>query len=147
MLPLTFREQNNSELIRRAAGLRTQMTPEERLLWRDLRANRVEAYFRRQQPLAPCIVDFYCHRERLVLELNGRSHRQQQGYDRARDAYLAQYGIRVLRLRNSAVRNGLPAVIEVIRPRGREHPNPQPLPRKAGKGNWTENLPPSYPPN
>ncbi|HUO04234.1 MAG TPA: DUF559 domain-containing protein [Candidatus Binataceae bacterium] len=115
MLLLTLREQNNPELIRRAAELRKNMTPEERVMWDELRGNRMGAYFRRQQLIAPYIVDFYCHRERLVVELDGSPHRRQQGYDRARDAYLAKYGIRVLRVLNWRVRDDLPAVIEEIR--------------------------------
>jgi hypothetical protein len=77
------------------------MTPEERIVWEQLRANRLGVHFRRQQPLAPCIVDFYCHQARLVVEIDGSPHRQQQGYDQLRDSYLARCGIRVLRLAKS----------------------------------------------
>ncbi|MGH7812824.1 MAG: endonuclease domain-containing protein [Candidatus Binataceae bacterium] len=93
MLPLALRDQNNPESIPRAAELRKHMTPEERIVWDELRGNRLGTHFRRQQPLAPYIVDFYCHRKRLVVELDGSPHRDRQGYDRARDAYLAKYGI------------------------------------------------------
>lgn len=115
MLPLTLREQNNPELIRRAAELRKSMTPDERILWQELRGNRLGAHFRRRQLLTPYIVDFYCHRARIVVELDGSPHRRQQGYDRARDAYLAKFRIRVLRVPNSQVREDLPAVIAAIR--------------------------------
>jgi Protein of unknown function (DUF559) len=52
MLPLTLREAN-PELLWRAAELRRQMTPEERLVWQELRGNRLGVRFRRQQALAP----------------------------------------------------------------------------------------------
>ncbi|MGH7813393.1 MAG: DUF559 domain-containing protein [Candidatus Binataceae bacterium] len=72
----------------------------------------LEARCRERHPFQGDI--FYCHRERLVVELVGGPHRDRQGYGRARDAYLAKYGIRVLRVRNWQVRNDLPAAIAAI---------------------------------
>jgi very-short-patch-repair endonuclease len=115
MLPLMLHEQVNPELRRRARELRQHMTPEERIVWQELRGNRLGVHFRRQQPLAPYIVDFYCHQARLVVEIDGSPHRQQQGYDQVRDSYLARFGIRVLRVATHAVRNELPSVICAIR--------------------------------
>src|SRR5215471_840383 len=115
MLRLALGQPTNPELLRRAAELRRHMTPEERIVWQELRGNRLGVHFRRQQPLAPYIVDFYCHQARLVVEIDGSPHRQQQGYDRLRDAYLARFGIRVLRLANHSVRDDLPSVIYAIR--------------------------------
>jgi very-short-patch-repair endonuclease len=115
MPALTLSEQRNPELMRRAAELRQHMTPEERTIWQELRGNRLGAHFRRQQPLAPYIVDFYCHAARLVVEIDGSPHRLQQGYDRVRDDYFRRHGIRVLRLSNASVRNDLASVIAEIR--------------------------------
>jgi very-short-patch-repair endonuclease len=115
MSRLELSEQVNPELLRRATELRKHMTPEEQLVWQELRGNRLGVHFRRQHPLAPYIVDFYCHQARLVVEIDGSPHRQQQGYDRLRDAYLARFGIRMLRLANRSVRDDLPAVIYAIR--------------------------------
>jgi very-short-patch-repair endonuclease len=98
VLPLVLREQVNPQLLRRARELCQHMTPEERLVWQELRGNRLGVHFRRQQPLAPYIVDFYYNRARLVVKIDGSPHRQQQGYDELRDNYLARFGIRVLRL-------------------------------------------------
>ena len=56
MLPLVLREQVNPKLLERAAELRKHVTPEERLVWQELRANRLGVHFRRQQALAPYIV-------------------------------------------------------------------------------------------
>jgi very-short-patch-repair endonuclease len=114
MLRLAFGQPTNPELLRRAAELRQHMTPEERIVWQELRGNRLGVHFRRQQPLAPYIVDFYCHQARLVVEIDGSPHRHQQGYDHLRDAYLARFGIRVLRVANHAVRDDLPGVIHLI---------------------------------
>jgi len=125
MTLLTVREQRNPELMRRALELRGRMTPEERVIWQELRGNRLGAHFRRQQVLAPYIVDFYCHAARLVVEIDGSAHRVQQGYDGMRDGYFRRRGIRVLRLSNASVRNDLASVIVVIRAAlRRQDPNP-----------------------
>jgi len=115
MLPLTLREQRNPELMRRAIELRQHMTPEERVIWQELRGNRLGAHFRRQQVLAPYIVDFYCHAARLVVEIDGSPHREQQGYDKMRDDYFGRCAIRVLRLSNASVRDDLASAIAAIR--------------------------------
>ena len=115
MSPGSLRDRVYPELLRRAIELRKNMTPEERSVWQELRGNRLGFHFRRQHPLAPYIVDFYCHEIRLVVEIDGSPHRKQQGYDQLRDNYLARHGIRVVRVANHAVRNDLPAVIRMIR--------------------------------
>jgi very-short-patch-repair endonuclease len=125
MMLLTLSEQRNPELMRRALELRGRMTPEERAVWQELRGNRLGAHFRRQQPLAPYIVDFYCHAARLVVEIDGSPHRRQQGYDGMRDDYFRRCGIRVLRVSNVSVRNDLASVIAAIRAAlRRQDPNP-----------------------
>ena len=122
---LTLSEQRNPELTRRAMELRQHMTPEERVIWNELRGNRLGVHFRRQQPLAPYIVDFYCHAAHLVVEIDGSPHREQQGYDRMRDDYLMRRGIQVLRLSNESVRDDLASAIATIRAAlRRKDPNP-----------------------
>ena len=122
---LTLYEQRNPELMRRATELRKRMTPEECFIWQELRRNRLGAHFRRQQTLAPDIVDFYCHAARLVVELDGSPHREQQGYDRMRDDYFRQHGIRVIRMSNESVRDDLASAISAIRVAlQRQSPNP-----------------------
>lgn len=76
--------------ITRAKELRRDMTPEERVLWQELRLLRQRGYaFRRQQVIAGFIVDFYCHNAALVVEVDGGIHDQQQEYDAERDAKIA----------------------------------------------------------
>ena len=125
MPALTLREQRNPELMRRATELRKRMTPEERIIWQELSGNRLGAHFRRQQKLAPYIVDFYCHAARLVVEVDGSPHREQQGYDRMRDDYFKRHGIRVVRMSNESVRDDLASAIGAIRVAlRRQSPNP-----------------------
>jgi very-short-patch-repair endonuclease len=115
MPALTFREQRNPELMRRAIDLRARSTPEERILWSELRGNRLGVHFRRQQILSPYIVDFYCHAAALVVEIDGSPHRLQQGYDRMRDEYFKRNCIRVLRLPNALIRNDKASALAAIR--------------------------------
>ncbi|MHB8778456.1 MAG: endonuclease domain-containing protein [Anaerolineales bacterium] len=50
---------------------RRDMTPAEKILWQELRANKLGVHFRRQQVITGFIVDFYCHKAGLVIELDG----------------------------------------------------------------------------
>jgi very-short-patch-repair endonuclease len=82
------------------------MTRAEMLLWRYLKAHRLEKLsFRRQAPIGAYIVDFVCHDARLVVEVDGASHdfESRQQRDRMRDARLETRGYHVLRLADSDV--------------------------------------------
>jgi very-short-patch-repair endonuclease len=62
------------EKLQRAKELRRDMTPAEKILWQELRANKLGVHFRRQQVIAGFIVDFYCHKAGLVIEVDGDIH-------------------------------------------------------------------------
>ncbi len=76
------------------------MTPAEKFLWQELRGNKLGVHFRRQQVIAGFIVDFYCHKAGLVLEVDGDIHDLQQEEDTRREKVLREmgYGL-VLRLK------------------------------------------------
>lgn len=83
-----------------ARALRWTMTDAERRLWALLRRKQLQGYrFRRQHPVEPYILDFYCFAEKLAVELDGSQHASAEGlaYDGRRGALLAVQGIRVLR--------------------------------------------------
>ena len=61
------------EKLQRAKELRRDMTPAEKLLWQELRANKLGVHFRRQQIIVGFIVDFYCHKAALVIEVDGET--------------------------------------------------------------------------
>lgn len=104
------------ELQERARELRRNMTPAEKILWQKLRHNRLDGLqFRRQQIIAPYIVDFYCHSRALVVEVDGDVHDLQQDYDAERDSNLIAYGFHVLHVSNEAVKQYLPEVIQKIK--------------------------------
>jgi very-short-patch-repair endonuclease len=101
--------------VQRAKELRRKMTPEERILWERLRGNRLEGlHFRRQQVIDGFIPDFYCHAAGLVVELDGSVHDDRLAYDAERDRVLSKRGIRILRIRNERVKQGLSEVLETI---------------------------------
>ncbi|MFP4120840.1 MAG: endonuclease domain-containing protein [Coleofasciculus sp.] len=88
-----------SAKVRRAKELRRQMTPEEKILWQHLRANRLNGFHcRRQQIIDGFIADFYCHAARLVIEVDGKIHQHQAEYDAERDRVLSARGLQLLRI-------------------------------------------------
>jgi len=94
--------------------LRRNMTDAERLLWRHLRAHRLNGgKFRRQQVLGPYIVDFVHFGARLVIEVDGGQHRDSRT-DRERDAWLTNEGVKVLRFWNNDVLLETESVLNMI---------------------------------
>ena len=99
---------------KRARALRRNLTLPERLLWSMLRGNRTGRHFRRQHPLGPYILDFYCASARLCVELDGPVHAERGGHDARRDAWLAAQGIRTLRFPVAALEQQPAAVLAAI---------------------------------
>ena len=99
----------------RAQALRKNMTLEERILWYQyLRTYPIQ--WNRQKVIGPYIVDFYCKRAKLIIELDGSQHYDPEtaAYDRQRTAYLNSLGYAVLRFSNTDVKTNLSGVCEVI---------------------------------
>jgi very-short-patch-repair endonuclease len=87
------------------------MTPAEKILWQELRGNKLGIHFRRQQVIAGFIVDFYCHKAGLVIEVDGDIHDLQQEEDARRERVLSEMGLRVVRFGNEEVMKNLSAVV------------------------------------
>jgi len=101
----------------RAKAFRRRMTPPEARLWRFVRGHRLRGYgFRRQHPIGPFILDFYCPEARLAVEVDGATHDgpDQIERDRRRTAWLGRRGVRVIRLRASSVRDEIDGVLDFI---------------------------------
>jgi very-short-patch-repair endonuclease len=97
-----------------ARRLRKNQTDAEKLLWKILRNRQLLGLkFRRQQPVGPYILDFYCHDCKLCIELDGGQHytsdRQQE--DKDRTAFLATRGVRTLRFSNLDVLQNIEGVL------------------------------------
>ena len=103
------------EKLQRAKELRREMTPAEKILWEELRANKLGVHFRRQQVIQGFIVDFYCHKAGLVIEVDGDVHDLQKEEDERREKVLNELGLRVVRFRNDEVARNLSAVVGRIR--------------------------------
>jgi very-short-patch-repair endonuclease len=104
----------SKEKLQRSHELRRDMTPAENILWHELRANKLGVHFRRQQDIAGFIVDFYCHKADLVIEVDGDIHDLQPEEDARRDKVLDELGLRIVRFRNDDVLKNLSTVLEKI---------------------------------
>jgi very-short-patch-repair endonuclease len=107
----------------RAKELRRTMTRAETLLWRYIKAERIDGLsFRRQVPMRSYIADFVCHEARLIVELDGESHdfESRQRHDERRDAWFVSQGYLVLRFTNDDVLSELEGVVTVIRDTARD---------------------------
>ena len=101
----------------RRRSLRRQATDAESLLWRLLRGRSfLELKFRRQHPVGPFILDFYCADCRLAVELDGGQHYTKAGqeHDEERTTYLAGLGLRVIRFSNRELFEETDGVLETI---------------------------------
>jgi very-short-patch-repair endonuclease len=98
-----------------AKQLHRNMTVAERKLWAKLRAHQVEGvHFRNQHAIGNYVVDFCAPRKKLIIELDGSQHLEQQEYDTERAEYLESRGYRVIRFWNHDVMINIEGVILVI---------------------------------
>ncbi|MCU4178090.1 DUF559 domain-containing protein [Bosea sp. BH3] len=105
-----------SERCQFARQLRQRATEPEDVLWSLLRNRRLDGLkFRRQVPLLGYTVDFICIDRKLIVEIDGRQHGWEAGYDEARTAEIERHGFRVVRFSNADVVDDRDAVIAAIR--------------------------------
>lgn len=102
-------------LIDHAREMRHAPTPAENLLWRQLRNRALNGLkFRRQVPIGPFIVDFYCHEYRLIIEVDGDTHAETEAYDASRTEWLENGCYQVVRFTNTEVKGQLDLVLTCI---------------------------------
>ena len=97
--------------------LRKNMTEAEKVLWSKVRCKQIKGYmFYRQKPIGNFIVDFYCPKGKLVIELDGGQHYSEDGKvkDEQRDKYLKEQGLSVLRFSDREVFKNLNGITETI---------------------------------
>ena len=106
---------NNPELRKNAQELRRGMTKEERRLWYDF-LKQLPVTVNRQKVIGHYIVDFYCASAKLVIELDGSQHYEEEGAasDRERDQVLNEMGISVVRYSNHDVNRNFEGVCKDI---------------------------------
>ena len=104
------------DILEAARILRKTMTIPEKLLWDKLKEKQIcGLHFRRQHPIEFFVADFYCHQIRLVVEIDGEIHNQQEEYDDGRSAEMEKFDIKIIRFENWEVENELENVITQIK--------------------------------
>jgi len=105
----------NEKNITLAKNLRKNATPEENHLWYDFLSS-YEVRFQRQKAIGDFIADFYCHKAKLIIELDGSQHATEQGIrkDIVRTDILESYGLKVIRFTNNQINNNFRGVCEQI---------------------------------
>ena len=113
MVKKTYYNPNLKALSRR---LRRKGTLSEVLLWMQIKGGQIEGYkFTRQKPIGNYIVDFYCSRIRLAIEIDGISHEDKFKEDKIRQKEIEKQGVKFLRFYDSDVKNNMEGVVAVIR--------------------------------
>lgn len=116
-------KRSNSKTMHRAGELRKEPTPAERKLWAYLRRDNLQGVnFRRQHALGNYIVDFVSIKRKLIIELDGSQHLEQEEYDTERTKFLQSMGYTVIRFWNHQIMNEMDNVIKAIE--FALHPNP-----------------------
>jgi len=107
----------NKDLKQFSQQLRKNMTDAECRLWNRVRGRQLKGYqFYRQKTIGDYIVDFYCPKAKLVIELDGGQHYTKVGIqkDKTRDEFLTDFGLRVLRFSDRDVLMQTDSVLEKI---------------------------------
>jgi very-short-patch-repair endonuclease len=108
-------KRTSPKIFARAKQLHRNMTPAENKLWTALRAHRAGGvHFRNQHAIGTYIVDFCAPRRKLIIEVDGGQHIDQQGYDEYRTAFLQSKGYKILRFWNNDILKNIDGVIQVI---------------------------------
>ena len=101
-------------IMHRAGELRKESTPAERKLWAYLRGDKLGVNFRRQHAVGKYIPDFCSPETKLIIELDGSQHLEQEEYDEERTRYLESLGYKVIRFWNGDIMNNIEGIILAI---------------------------------
>ncbi len=123
----------NGNLKQYSRQLRENMTDTERNLWAKIRMKQLKGYqFYRQKPIGDYIVDFYCPKAKLVIEVDGSQHFSDEMTedDKIRDEYINSLGLKVLRFTNTDILTHIDGVVEsIVESMEDEIPLSPPLPK------------------
>lgn len=115
----------HQRMIECARDFRKTPTPSEDVLWQVLRNRQIAGYkFRRQQPIGPFVVDFFCAEKNLIVEVDGAIHTTQTERDQERQHLLECCGYQLLRFTATQVEQKLPYVITAIQQTLLQSPSP-----------------------
>jgi very-short-patch-repair endonuclease len=107
-------QRSNPKIKHQAIWLRKESTPAERKLWSRIRNDQLGVTFRRQHAVGVYIPDFCSPKAKLIIELDGSQHLEQEEYDEDRTRYLESLGYKVIRFWNNDVTNNIDGVILAI---------------------------------
>ena len=116
-------------------ALRKESTGAERWLWQQLRNRELLGWkFRRQRPIGRYIVDFVCIEKKIIIELDGSQHAENQTADSKRSEYLKEKGYQILRFWNNDVLVSGEAVLnKILSNLTEDTPSPRPSPPKRAR--------------
>src|SRR3989344_5599755 len=106
---------NTKNYLERRRELRKTSTPEEEILWKEIRNNKFGLRFRRQHSIGGYILDFYCFQARLIIEIDGKIHNVNREYDKNRDRYFTELGYTTLRIKNDEIHKNLTTILKEIK--------------------------------
>ena len=101
----------------KARFLRKNETESEKILWEELKNNQLKGFkFRRQHPIGLYITDFYCHKLKLIIEVDGEYHNlpEQIEKDKERTQILESNGLRLIRFSNNEIQKNVEKTISEI---------------------------------
>lgn len=119
----TLNQFAHPQIFQNADELRKNMTKAEKMLWEKLRKKRLDGFrFRNQHPISRYVLDFYCFKAKLGIEIDGKHHNDeiQRFYDDDRTENLEELGVKVIRFSNEEVINDLEGVLTRIQRECRE---------------------------
>ena len=102
----------------KAKMLRENMTEAEKILWQHLGNNKMEGFrFKAQHPIGKFIADFYCHKAKLVIEVDGKYHQEteQKEYDSSRSEAMEHFEIKIIRFTNEQIYYTIDLVLSEIK--------------------------------
>jgi very-short-patch-repair endonuclease len=108
------KRRSNPKTMKKAGELRKASTPAERKLWSHIRDDQLGVTFRRQHAVGDYVPDFCCPKAKLIVELDGSQHLEQEEYDEERTKYLESLGYKVIRFWNNDVTKNIDSVILAI---------------------------------
>jgi very-short-patch-repair endonuclease len=131
------------KMVEVARQFRKEPTASEAIVWQALRGKKLDdRKFRRQQPIGPFVVDFFCAAERLIVEVDGAIHEMQKDRDRERQELIESLGLRFIRVSSELVETDLAGVLERIRAAFRVNPPLPPIPSPTGGERESESVDP-----
>ena len=106
------------KIFENAKLLRNNMTAAEQKLWNELNTKKINGYrFKAQHPISKYIADFYCHKAKLVIEIDGDIHNNEdvKERDEGRTFEIEDLGIKIIRFTNIQIMNNIEEVISKIK--------------------------------